>query len=80
LVSSKKTIYQPVSEAQKPKSFMTSNVKVNSSTNIVKNGVTKYLQLDPLLKSKMSKNFDKGGKFSSIVPKLGSEMSIKKTS
>lgn len=78
-VPGKKMIYQPISDVSKQKSIIASNVKVNSSTNIIKNGVTKYLQIDPHFKSKITKNYEKGGKFGSVIPKPGSEMSIKKS-
>ena len=77
--TSKKSLYQPLNDSAKPKSFLNANSKVNSSTNIIKHGVTKFLQLDPQLKTKMSKNFEKSGKLASVMTKIGSEMSLKKS-
>lgn len=78
-MASKKVLSQQVPDLLKPKSFLTSNVKINSSTNIAKGSMTKFLQIDPLLKTKISKNFDKGGKFSSTVSKQLSEVPLKKS-
>lgn len=78
--ANKKIISHLVPDSLKPKSFLTSNVKINSSTNIAKGGITKFLQIDPLLKTKITKNFEKGGKFSSILSKPMAELPLKKPS